>query len=75
MGILNFCPRIGNLGLLRVFPCLFVIGNHDIFSFLERVGKPCSKISWGKSQDYNENGKLQHLVCISVILFCVSSIS
>ena len=31
MGILNFCPRIGNLGLLRVFPRLFVIGNHDIF--------------------------------------------
>ena len=57
MGILNSCPRIGNLGLLGVFPRFSVIGNHDIFSFLERVGKPCPTIFGGKSQGYYENGK------------------
>ena len=75
MGILNFCLGIGNPGLLGVFLRLFVIGNHDIFLFQERVEKPCLTISGGKSQDYYENGKSQHLVRISVILFCLSFIS
>ena len=75
MGIFNFYPGIGNLGLLWVFLRLFVIGNHDIFSFLEQVGKPHPTIFGGKSQDYYENGKSQHLVHISVILFFLSSMS
>ena len=75
MGILNFFLGIGNLGLLGFFLHLFVIGNHNIFSFLEWVGKPCLMVSRGKSQDYYKNGKSQHLVRISVILFCLSSIS
>ena len=45
MGILNFYPGIGNLGLLGVFLCPFVIQNHDTFSFLELVGKLCLTIS------------------------------
>ena len=45
MGILNFYPGIGNLGLLGVFLCPFVIRNHDTFSFLELVGKLCLTIS------------------------------
>ena len=45
------------------------------FLFLEQVRKPCLTISGGKSQDYYENGKSQHLVRISVVLFCLSSIS
>ena len=69
MGILNFYPGIGNLGLLGVFLRPFVIGNHDTFSFLEWVGKLCLMISGGKSQDYYENGKSQHLVIISIIFF------
>ena len=36
MGILNSCPRIGNLGLLGVFLRLSVIGNHTIF-FVSRA--------------------------------------
>ena len=75
MGILNFYPGIGNLGLLGVFLRPFVIWNHDTFSFLELVGKLCLTISEGKSQDYYENGKFQHLVRISIVFFCFSFIS
>ena len=57
VGILNFYVGIRNLGLLEVFLHLFVIGNHDTFLSLERVGKACLTISRGKSQDYYENGK------------------
>ena len=75
MGILNFYLGIGNLGLLGVFLRPFGIGNHDTFSFLERVGKPCLMIFGVKSQDYYKNGKSQHLVRISIIFFCFSFIS
>ena len=75
MGILNFYPGIGNLGLLGVFLRPFVIRNHDTFSFLELVRKLCLTISGGKSQDYYENGKSQHLVRISIVFFCFSFIS
>jgi len=75
MGILNFCLGLRNLGLLGVFLHPFVIGNHDIFSFLERVGKLYLTIFGGKSQDYYKNGKSQHLVHISIVLFCFSSMS
>ena len=30
----------------------FMTGNHNIFSFLKLVGKPCLTTSRGKSQDY-----------------------
>ena len=49
MGILNFYLGIRNLGLLEVFLHPFVIGNHDTFLSLERVGKACLTISRGKS--------------------------
>ena len=67
MGILNFYLEIGNLGLLEVFLHLFVIRNHDTFLSLEQVGKPCLTISGGKSQDYYENRKSQHLVHIFIV--------
>ena len=67
MGILSFYPGIGNLGLSKAFPLLFVIGNHYIFSFLEWVGKSYMTTSRGKSQDYCENGKSLHLVCTFIV--------
>lgn len=50
-GYFELLLRIGNLGWLKVFLLPFLIGNHDISSFLERVGKPCPMIFGGKSQD------------------------
>ena len=69
MGTLNFCLGLGNLGSGGVFLHPFVIGNHDYFLFLEWVGKLYLTIFGWKSQDYYENGKSQHLVHISIVLF------
>lgn len=62
MGILSFYPGIENIGLSLDSSHPFAIGNHNTFSFLERVGKPCLISSRGKSQDYFRNGKFLHLV-------------
>ena len=63
-GYFELLLGIGNLGWLKVFLLPFVIGNHNISSFLEWVGKPCSMIFGGKSQDCYGNGKFQRLVHI-----------
>ena len=67
MGILSFYPEMGNLGLSKAFPLLFVIGNHDIFSFSEWVWKLYLTTSGGKSQNYCENGKSVRLVRTFII--------
>ena len=66
MGILSSYPGIESLGSYLGFHHPFVIGNHNIFSFLEPVGKPCLTTSGGKSQDYCRNGKSLRLVCIFI---------
>jgi len=62
MGISSSCLGIESLGLFVDSHHHFVIGNHDTFSFLEPVGKPCQTTFGGKSQDYCKNGKSLCLV-------------
>ena len=62
LGILNVYPRIGSLGLFLGILPLFVTRNHDIFSSLELVGKPCPMTFGVKSQGYCKNGKFNPLV-------------
>ena len=46
MNILSFYPRIENLGSSLGFLPPFVIGNQDIFSSLELVGKMGGSSTW-----------------------------
>lgn len=69
MDILSIYPGIENIGSSLDFPHLFVTVNHDSFSFLEQVGKPCLKTFGGKSRDYCENGKSLCLVRTFIFFF------
>ena len=74
MGILNSCPRIGNLGLLGVFPRLSVIGNHDIFHFWNELGNLVRRFLGGSPKVTTKMGS-SSAWSISITFFCSSSIS
>jgi len=73
-GYFELLPWDRNSRVISRFPSSFMTGNHDIFSSLELIGKPCMMTSRRKSQDYCKNGKSLRLVRIFII-FLNSSLS
>ena len=65
MGILNSSLGIGSLELSVAFLLPFVIGSHDIFSFLDLDGKPCLTTCRVRSHGCYKNGKFPRLVRLS----------